>query len=110
MFRPRVHPGGFQAVFLLEGCVGDGELVLCAELEQEAPVVVTVTNAVSSKDSFPGLRIPPNSSVEVANGRRIDMMRSEWPVGSLSSLEAMEFLTMSPTPERRLSVDGFPDQ
>ena len=66
MFRPRVHPGGFQAVFLLEGCVGDGELVLCAELEQEAPVVVTVTNAVSSKDSFPGLRIPPNSSVEVA--------------------------------------------
>ena len=38
------------------------------------------------------------------------MMRSEWPVGSLSSLEAMEFLTMNPTPDRRLSVDGFPDQ
>ena len=38
------------------------------------------------------------------------MMRSEWPVGSPSSLEAMEFLTMSHTPERRLSVDGFPDQ
>ena len=34
------------------------------------------------------------------------MMRSEWPVGSLSSLEDMEILTMKPTPDRRLSVDG----
>ena len=75
MFRPRVHPGGFQAVFLLEGCVGDGELVLCAELEQEAPVVVTVTNAMSSKDSFPGLRIPPNSSVEVAKDEDLAVFR-----------------------------------
>ena len=31
-------------------------------------------------------------------------------MGSLSSLEAIEFLTMKPTPDRRLSVDGFPDQ
>ena len=38
------------------------------------------------------------------------MMQSEWPVGSLSSLEAMEFLTVSPTSDRHLSVDGFPDQ
>ena len=38
------------------------------------------------------------------------MLRSEWPVSSLSSFEAMEFLTTSPTPDRRLSVDGFPDQ
>ena len=45
-----------------------------------------------------------------SNGRRIDMMQSEWPMGSLSSLEAMEFLTMSPTPNRRLLVDGFPNQ
>ena len=60
---------------LLEGCVGDGELVLCAELEQEAPVVVTVTNAVSSKDSFPGLGIPPNSSVEVAKDEDLVVFR-----------------------------------
>ena len=38
------------------------------------------------------------------------MIRSEWPVGSNSSLVAIEVLTMKPTPERRLSVDGFPDQ
>ena len=27
-------------------------------------------------------------------------MQPEWPVGSLSSLEAMELLTMNPTPDR----------
>ena len=40
--------------------------MLCAERKQEAPIVVTVTNAVSSKDSLPGLRVLPNSTVEVA--------------------------------------------
>ena len=50
----------------MEDCVDDGELVLCAELEQEAPVVTTVTDAVSSKDSLPGLSVLPNSNVEVA--------------------------------------------
>ena len=31
-------------------------------------------------------------------------------MGDVSSLEAVEFLTMNPTPKRRLSVDGFPDK
>ena len=31
-------------------------------------------------------------------------------MGDVSSLVAMEFLTMNPTLKRRLSVDGFPDQ
>ena len=146
MFGSRVHPVCFQAVFLLEDCVGNDELMLCTEFEQEAPIVITVPNALSSKDSFPGLGVPPNSSVKVANnedlvtcrgviqeseqigieaifvrgicvrcclpsrGRRVDMMRSERPMGSLSSLETKEFLTMIPTTDRRLSVDGFPDQ
>ena len=70
-----MNPGGFQAVFLLEDCVGDGELVLCAELEQEAAVVVTVTNAMSSKDSLPGLRVLPNSSVEVAKDEDLVVFR-----------------------------------
>ena len=38
------------------------------------------------------------------------MARSCWHDGDDSSLEAMEFLTMNPTPERCLSVYGFPDQ
>ena len=38
------------------------------------------------------------------------MMRSEWPVGRFSSLEAMEVLTMKPTPASRLSVESFPNQ
>ena len=40
----------------------------------------------------------------------MDMMQPEWHVGDDSSLEAIDFLTVNPTPERRLSVDGFPDQ
>ena len=40
----------------------------------------------------------------------MDEMRSEWQVGDVSSLVAMEFLTMNPTLKRRLSVDGFADQ
>ena len=43
-------------------------------------------------------------------GRRMDIMRSEWPIDRFFSLETMEVLTMKPTPERRLSVVGFPDQ
>ena len=40
----------------------------------------------------------------------VDMMWSEWHVGDISSLEALEFLTMNSTPERHLSVDGFMDK
>ena len=43
------------------------------------------------------------------NGRRKYMMRSERHVGDVSCFEAMEFLTMNPTLEGSLSVDGFPD-
>ena len=38
------------------------------------------------------------------------MMRSVWHMGDASRLETMEFLILNPTPEGRLSVDGFPDQ
>ena len=31
-------------------------------------------------------------------------------MGDVSSLEAMEFIAINPTPERRLSVDGLPGQ
>ena len=40
----------------------------------------------------------------------MDMIRPDWPVGNASCLEAMEFLTMNPTLERRVSVDDFPYQ
>ena len=40
----------------------------------------------------------------------MSIMRSEWPVGKFSSLEAMERLIMKPMPERRPSIVGFPDQ
>ena len=61
-----MHPGCIQAIILLEDCISNGELALSAELEQEATIVMTVTNAVPSKDSFPGNCVPHNSSSEVA--------------------------------------------
>ena len=72
----RLHPASFKAVFLVKDCVGDGKSVLCAELEQEAPIIVTVTNTVSSKDSLPGFRVLPNSSVEVAKDKDLVVFRN----------------------------------
>ena len=34
------------------------------------------------------------------------MMRSEWKISDVSSLYAMKFLLMNPTPERSVSLDG----
>ena len=31
VFRTRVHPGGFLTIRCFENCVGDDEVVLCAE-------------------------------------------------------------------------------
>ena len=36
----------------------------------------------------------------------MDMMRSVWQISDVSSLYAMTFLPLNPTPERRLSLDG----
>ena len=65
MFGLRTYPSCVQVVFLSEGCVGNGELVPCAELELEDPVVITASNAMPTKDTFTGHRVPPNSSIEV---------------------------------------------
>ena len=56
MLRRRMHPSCFHAVFLLEDCISNGELVLGAEasIEQEASIVIIVANAVPTKDSFTG--------------------------------------------------------
>ena len=61
---------------MLKGCVGDDKLVLCAELEQEVLIVVTVTNAMSSENSLPRLTVLPNSSVEGAKDKDPDFFRS----------------------------------
>ena len=51
-----MHPGCFKSVLLLEDGVGDVRLLLSAKLQQQAPLV-SVTNAVSAKYSFPGIII-----------------------------------------------------
>lgn len=60
----------------MKDCLGDGKSVLCAKLEQEAPIVITVTNSVSSKDSLPGFRVLPNPSVEVAKDKDLVVFRN----------------------------------
>ena len=52
MFGPRMHPRCFQ-VFLMGDYIGNGELVLRANIEQAALIVITVTNFVTTKDSLP---------------------------------------------------------
>ena len=120
----------------MEDGVDDDKLLLSAKLQQQAPFVVAVTNAMSAKHSFPGIYILAHSNIEITKdyylvicrdaletaaelrvayclffrGRRMDIMRSEWPVSRFSSLEAMEVLTMKPTPERCPTVLSFPDQ
>ena len=61
-----MHPGCLQAIFLLEDGFRNVVLALSAKLEQSAPIFITVTNAVPSKDSFPGYCVHPHSSVEIA--------------------------------------------
>ena len=63
MFGPRMHPGCFKSVLLLEDGVGN-KLLLSTKLQQQAPVVVAVTN-VSAKYSFPGICILAHSGIEI---------------------------------------------
>ena len=65
MFEPRMHPGCFMHVILLEYGVGDDKLPRSAKLRQKAPVVIAVTNTVSATYSFPGICILAHSSIEI---------------------------------------------
>ena len=46
MFGPRMHPGCFKSVLFLEDGVGGDELLLSAKLQQQALVIVAVTNTM----------------------------------------------------------------
>ena len=54
MLKSRMHPGCFQAIFLLENCVRNGELKVSAEFKQDTPIVITVANAVPITGAFQG--------------------------------------------------------
>ena len=75
VFRPRMHPGCLQTVLLLEDGVGDNKMLLRAELQQQAPVVVAVSNTVSAKYSFPGNCVLAHSSIEVAKNYHLVVCR-----------------------------------
>ena len=72
---PRTHQSWFLAVFLLNYCIGLSKLVHRGELDQEAPVVDAITNSVFSKGSFPGLRVPVNSGIEVTMDKNLVICR-----------------------------------
>ena len=61
----RIHPVFFKSILLMEDGVGDVKLLLSAKVQQQAPVDVAVTNAVSAKYSFPGIYILAHSSIEI---------------------------------------------
>ena len=54
MFGSRMHPSCVKANILLEDCICNGELVLCAQHEPEAPIAITVIITVPTKKSFLG--------------------------------------------------------
>ena len=61
-----MHPGCFQTVFLLEDGVCDDELLLCAELQQQVPIVIAVSNPMAAEYPFPGVCIFAHSGTEIA--------------------------------------------
>ena len=64
MIWPRMHPGCFKSVLLLED-VGDDKFLLSAKLQQKATIVVAVTKAVSATYFLPGICILAHSSIEI---------------------------------------------
>ena len=75
IFGPRLHPGCFKSVLLLEDGVGDDKLVLSEKLQQQVPVVFAVTNDVSAKYSFLGIYILAHSSIENINDYHLVVCR-----------------------------------
>ena len=75
MFRPRMHPGCYKSLLLLEDGVGDDMLLLNAKIQQQALVIVAVTNAVSAKYSFPGICILAHSSIEITKDYHLVVCR-----------------------------------
>ena len=61
IFGPRMHPGCFKSVLLLEDGVDDDNVLLSVELQQQTLVVVAITNALSPKYFFPGICILAHS-------------------------------------------------
>ena len=75
MFGPRMHPGCFKSVLLLEDGVGDDKLLLSAKLQQQAPIVIVVANATSAKYYFPGICILAHSSIEITKDYNLVICR-----------------------------------
>lgn len=75
MFEPRMHPGCFKIVFLLEDGVDNVKLMLSAKLQLQGPVFIAATNAVSEKYSFPGICNLANSGIETAKNSHIFVCR-----------------------------------
>ena len=95
MFGPRMHPGRFKSVLLLEGGVGDDKLLLNAKPQQQESVVVTVTNAVSAKYSFPGICILTPSSIEITKDYHLVVFRGALETAAELRVELVFFCRLS---------------
>ena len=57
VFGAWVPPCCLEPILLLEQGVGDGELMLRTELQNQAPDVTAVASSVSTLDSFPQFEV-----------------------------------------------------
>ena len=64
VFLARVSPFCLEPILLLEQGVGDDELMLRTELQQQAPIFIVVANSVFTLDSFPQFEVSSHSCVE----------------------------------------------
>ena len=70
-----MQPGCLQTVLLLKDGVDDDQLLLRAQLQQQAPIVIAVSNAMSTKHSFPGSCVLAHSGIEVAKDYHLIICR-----------------------------------
>jgi len=80
---------------LLEDGVGDDQLLLSAKLQQQAPIVVAVSNAVSAKNSFPGIYILTYSGVEIAKDYYLVVCRDALEMAAELRVEPVFFCRFS---------------
>ena len=103
-----MYPGCFAG-----SGVGDDKLLLSAKLQQQAPVVIAVTNAMSVKYSFPGICFLAHSSIEITKDYLLVVCRGTLETAAELQVELVFFWQFSskswgyylPNPSARAGYD-----
>ena len=95
MFGLRMHPGCFKSVLLLEDGVGNSKLLLSAKLQQQAPIILTVTSDISAKYSFSEICIFAHSSIEITKDYHLVICRGALGTAAELQVELVFFCRFS---------------